>query len=131
MLVLFSCKKDEKSKSDLLIDGGCWKHTKSEAYNTDNSTWENVIIDACDNDDCLTFNSGGTLTFDEGAIKCDPTDPQTSSGSWTLSSDETTLTLVDNAFPIQLPSKIIELTADKMVIEIEFLGEKSRDTFQN
>lgn len=129
--VLFSCKKDEKSKSDLLVDGGCWKHTKSEFFDSSSSTWENSPIDSCDLDDCLTLNVGGTITLDEGAFKCDPTDPQTSSGTWSLSTDETTLTLVDNAFPIPVASKIIELSADKMILETEFLGEKSRDTFQN
>ncbi len=121
--------KDDESNEDKLTAVSCWKNTKSETYDPTTNTWTEDVLDDCDKDDCTRFNADKTLTFDEGATKCDPTDPQTSSGSWSLSSDGTTLTINDPTSGLTLTGKITEISSSKLVLEIDILGFKSRVTF--
>jgi hypothetical protein len=130
-VVLFSaCKKDEESVSDKLTAVSCWKNTKSELYDEVKKAWEAEPIEACIADNCLTFKADGKIATDEGASKCDPDDDQTGSGTWKLSTDSKQVTLTDNAFPIPLLFTISELTASKMVLEIDFGGDKFRETYE-
>ncbi len=50
-------------------------------------------FDDCDKDDITRFEASGTVTFDDGVEKCDPTDPQTETYSWAFLSNETKLVL--------------------------------------
>jgi hypothetical protein len=127
-----ACKKDdEESAEDKLTAVSCWKQTKNETFNPVTSIWENEPIDACTQDDCTKFNADKTLSFDEGATKCDPTDPQTGTGTWTLSADGKMLTISDNASGIAFIGTITELTSNKLVLEIDIAGFKSRITWSN
>lgn len=100
-LTLGSCKKDDDSKStrDILIEGK-WDLTSAKV-NPGIEVFPGIVIsdllideDPCDADDLTIFNADGTATGDEGATKCDPSDPQTySNGNWSLSSDEKQLTV--------------------------------------
>lgn len=58
----------------------------------------------CAKDDFSTFSSSGGVTDDEGPTKCSASDPQTTTGTWTLSADNTTLTL---EYPNEDPTVII------------------------
>lgn len=46
---------------------------------------------ACQQDNIERFETDGSLAFDEGATKCDPTDPQTEAGTWAFYDSETKL----------------------------------------
>ena len=48
-------------------------------------------IPACEQDDIQRFETDGSLAIDEGATKCDPTDPQTEAGNWAFYDSETKL----------------------------------------
>jgi len=51
----------------------------------------------CDEDDLIRFKADGSIENDEGPTKCDPEDPQTyPGGSWNLSTDEKTLTIIED-----------------------------------
>ncbi len=52
-----------------------------------------AFMDACSKDDFMTFKTNGTVITDEGATKCAPADPQTSSSNWSFSSDEKKITI--------------------------------------
>lgn len=121
-----ACKKD-KSPEELLTGASCWKQVKSESRATTNDAWTEDTIDACSADDCTSFKSGGTYSLDEGATKCDPADPQTVSGTFTLSEDGTTLTITQDG--LTLPAIVEELTENKMVLTISFIGQ-NRTTFE-
>src|SRR3954471_11837852 len=54
-------------------------------------------MENCSKDDLVNFNTNGTYTFDEGATKCDPTDPQTTSGTWLWNTNETILTIKEGS----------------------------------
>ncbi|MBK8568278.1 MAG: hypothetical protein IPN76_34475 [Saprospiraceae bacterium] len=45
-------------------------------------------LPACIKDDNTVFKTSGTVNFDEGGSKCNPNDPQTTAGTWALSTDE-------------------------------------------
>lgn len=125
-----ACKDDEKSNEDKLTASSCWKQTKSETFDPTTNTWEADVIDDCDKDDCMTFKADKTAIFDEGATKCDPTDDQTITGSWSLSADGKILTLTDpSSGPVAFT--VVELTDNKLVLEIDFAIFKSRVTFSN
>ncbi len=97
--VIFSCKKDETptqilQKHNWLITG----ETISPAVNINgtNITDVYVLLNACARDNFIHFNSDKTITQDEGASKCNTTDPQTKvAGKWDLSSDAKNLYLTD------------------------------------
>lgn len=131
-LSIVACKDDEKSNADKLTAASCWKLSKTEGYVAATDTWTNTPIDDCSKDDCIVFNSIGTVTFDEGATKCDPADPQTGSGTWVLSADGTTLTVIDNGGASSFSGTITEFTDSKLVVETDIsAGFKARLTFTN
>ena len=50
------------------------------------------LIKACEKDDIYTFKSDSTGTIDEGAVKCNVSDPQTVPFKWSINSTQTVLT---------------------------------------
>jgi hypothetical protein len=87
-LIMESCKKNGKS-SNLIV--GKWKmtayiHEGMDVYTTGQ-------LDPCFIDNIITFTSGPEVIVDEGATKCSSSDPQTFSGTYSLNSDKTQLTV--------------------------------------
>jgi hypothetical protein len=116
-----ACKKknDEKSKTELLTKS-TWMISKFEekvnngAFADDYPNW-----DPCAKDNKLTFFSNNTATFDEGAIKCDPTAPQTETGPWSFSENETKLTFDGEPYTIeQLDENTLVISGSEV-----FLGD--------
>ncbi|MEO6832751.1 MAG: lipocalin family protein [Chitinophagaceae bacterium] len=97
-----ACKKSDSGGSSLsgtaALTNGKWKLTAATTSITvPGIPTQNMDIygsmQACEKDNLLTFNANNTVTMDEGATKCDPSDPQTAdAGTWTLSADNKTLT---------------------------------------
>jgi Lipocalin-like domain len=77
-------------------------------------------------DNTATFQTDGKFVTDEGATKCDPTDPQTSTATYTLSSDQKVITIKDSG--ISLDFKIVEISATTLKMEFTFL-EKVVQTY--
>lgn len=87
-----SCKKDDdndKSKNDLLTQKG-WKIV-TILDDPGTGVYENFPIDECNKDDVLKFETNHTYHLSIGT-PCDPSDSD-ETGSWSLSSDEKTLTV--------------------------------------
>ena len=118
MLATASCKKDDDEPEDrtaLLVNVN-WRMTSLKADPP-------VIIfgipisdlyaqfDACDKDDITIFKSDGKVNYDEGATKCDPTDPQTTTGTWVFNTDKTVITLDGESWTIE------ELTKSKLRVK--------------
>ncbi|RZJ91221.1 MAG: hypothetical protein EOO60_08205 [Hymenobacter sp.] len=94
---LASCKKDAEttpalSKTDLLT-AKSWKVTDIKV--SGQSIYATPLFAACDKDDLVKFNASKSATFDEGTLKCDPTTPQSRTGSWDFTSSETKLKVTD------------------------------------
>lgn len=125
-IVFTSCEKDKDNKPDNvgLLTGKNWKMT---AFTIDpaidwfgNGTQVTNIyaqLPACAKDDLAVFNKNGTVNFDEGASKCSPNDPQTTSGTWAFNTDKTILSVTTEGETESW--KILELKNDKMVIEYQ------------
>jgi hypothetical protein len=66
-----------------LLTSGKWQMTSM--------TWEGETETAsnhCDSDNTYTLTKNGKITMDEGATKCNDTDPQTIVGIWTFANAE-------------------------------------------
>lgn len=94
-----SCKKDkdEATKTELLT-GGNWQLTtlsSDPAFDWFGTPVTNIYaqLPACVKDDLTVFKTNGTVNFDEGPSKCNTNDPQTTSGTWALSTDEKILSV--------------------------------------
>lgn len=129
-----ACKKDENSSGgeSALTAASCWKITKAEGQAPGTTTWVDATssIDACVRDNCIKFNSDKTVDGNEGATKCDPSDPQEfDGGTWELSADGKTLTLTEGVDVTT--STVVELSSSKLVLETTESGVKVRITWTN
>jgi hypothetical protein len=123
LVVLFSCKKDDKTKTKTeLLTNGSWHVTAYVVdpaidWDSDGDDETNVyeIMDECVKDDHTTFFANGTGELDEGASKCDPGDPQDIPLSWKFEQNDTQLSiagviyLVDTLTESRLIVKQIEV----------------------
>lgn len=94
---LSSCKKDDSTaptptKTDMLT-AKTWKITEVKVANQ--SVFNPPFFAACNKDDLTKFSANKAATFDEGSLKCDPTAPQSRTGSWDLTTNETKLKITD------------------------------------
>lgn len=109
-ITTFACKKEETpvvvTDNTTLITTGKWKQTAETTAGV--NTYASMA--ACEKDDLMSFTAAGVTTFDEGATKCDPADPQTETATWAFSgTDKKTLILTQSG--IAITCTISELTA--------------------
>lgn len=100
-VTLSGCKKDKEESNTDKLTGKNWKMTAltvDPPLNIGGTMISNVYpqIPACQQDDLDIFNSNGTVTFDEGATKCNASDPQSTQGTWTWNTNETILSITDS-----------------------------------
>jgi len=111
-----SCQKNSTDKEPTkteLITKTSWKFSKAEANGMD----ANSYIDDCFKDNTAIFASDGSGTLDEGATKCDSSDPQSSPFSWEFLNNETTLSVSGGLFAGQSGDfTIVSLTDSTMVL---------------
>jgi Lipocalin-like domain len=125
VFTLFACKKDAvaPTKTELLT-AQSWKVTASEA--TTNGVKKDIFASfpACEKDDFITFKADKAYIEDQGTTKCDPADPQTEQGKWALTNNDTKVELssTDSGVTITIAYDIVELTADKLVLQFTFGG---------
>lgn len=113
--VFTSCKKDsDPTKKEMLV-GKNWVMTAltiDPALPVYGSNMYNQM-EACAKDDITKFASDGKATFDEGATKCNVSDPQTTTGSWALNTTETILSVTEGATTTSITLK--SLSSSKVV----------------
>ena len=122
-----SCKKDKdeatvKTKTELLTTGS-WKltsYTSTPAYDWyGNGVYATDILAAlnpCEADGFDTYEITGILEINEGALKCDPMDPQTFTATWGFTDNENKI--VYDGFDEYL---LVELTATTMRLRQTFV----------
>jgi Lipocalin-like domain len=131
-LFFSSCtkKKDpEPTKAQLLTHAKGWKLT---AFTGTSSTGvvTNLFssFDTCESDNIITFQSSGAYNEDEGSTKCNASDPQTvETGTWTLSSNDTILTIIPVGQDSQLAT--VTITAATLSITLVDTSGSSPYTF--
>lgn len=113
-----ACKKDSdnntntaKTKTEL-ITSSTWKFDNAKLGTTDISGF----FDDCEKDNTVTFASNGTGTIDEGATKCDDSDPQTTPFNWSFESNETSIHTTTPLFPGTGDFKINTLSDSQLAV---------------
>jgi hypothetical protein len=130
LVLSVSCKKDPAlSKKDMIT--GKWKpiaNTISPGvdwdFDGDIDTDIYSILDACEKDNFSLFNANGTGEENEGATKCDATDPQTYSFSWSLKNNDAVLVVDGDEFTIE------QLTETTMKVRTSYGGSTIITTLQ-
>ncbi|MCX8019331.1 MAG: lipocalin family protein [Chitinophagaceae bacterium] len=85
LIGISSCKKDkQKSKTELLVQAS-WKLSNVKANGNDVTS----SIPACLRDNILTFEANGSGNVNEGPTKCNASDPNTYSITWSFRNGET------------------------------------------
>jgi hypothetical protein len=91
------CKKKEDKPATAqtrtqLLTANNWTVTAFVA-STPGEADENMfgLFENCTKDDFIKFNPNFTVVTDEGATKCDPTDPQTETEIWSFGPNESTI----------------------------------------
>lgn len=124
MLVLTGCNEEDGttgptggSKTSLLT-GATWKTTGTIIDPGVANPLSGVVVtdlfaqmDACDKDGTMKFTADGKYTEDEGATKCETSDPQTLSGTWVFNPGETVLTITETGeSPISITIETLTAT---------------------
>jgi hypothetical protein len=98
--VISSCSKDDDDNTGGGGGGGttvtntsklCNKNWKLVSFKLNGIDVTSQFFQPCDLDDFSRFLVDSTYTADEGPTKCDPADPQTSTGTWGWAASETKL----------------------------------------
>ena len=116
LALISSCSKDDEvtlSKLELLTQK-TWKLKTVAIVGLGSSAPE--VYQA---DNIYTFAVDGGYTVDEGAVKEDPSDPQTLTGSWEFAEDETIIKL--NLGGLILSQQIVELTSNTLKVKYNFI----------
>ena len=101
LLLASGCKKDDDEATPdktKLLTGGSWQltaMTADPAIDWFGTPVTNVYaqLPACIKDDLTIFKTNGTVNYDEGPSKCNPNDPQTTTGTWAFNTNETILSI--------------------------------------
>lgn len=131
---LGACKKDSDSvatpsRTDLLTTPK-WKITGGTVGSGIAAFPISVILPTCYNDDTFKFNTDKTVVDDAGTVKCNATDPQTQTGSWSFSnSDQTQMQLNVPGTPLNGTFDVKELTSNSLRITGSIIGTPVDVTF--
>lgn len=132
-LLAFSACKDDKEETpapsqtgSAALTGKDWRMTANTTRITGNSmdtTMDNFAdMEDCEKDDLIRFNENKTVTTKSGALKCDPSDPDSEDGgTWELSADSKKLTVTVDGDPETVD--VVTLTETSLVISMS--GEVS------
>jgi hypothetical protein len=118
-LLFSSCQKDDDNdepSGQEILTSGQWKITGATAnppltipgVGTISDIYNTPFVKACFKDNYYVFNANGTAEINEGATKCNDSDPQSDPTTWSLSADEKELTIDGNTFTV------LELSTNKM-----------------
>ncbi|MGZ8537021.1 MAG: hypothetical protein ACXWV9_02105 [Flavisolibacter sp.] len=116
--LIISCDKEENdpppTKAELLTKSS-WKYESGGVDQDKNGTIDlsfaaTGLLQPCILDNTATFTLGGTGVTDEGATKCDPAAPQTTSFSWSFNGSATEIFISGGLLGLGGQFKITTLT---------------------
>lgn len=121
--LLAACnKKDTAVSKTELLTSGTWKITAVVSDNDANGTYETddfATFSLCFTDNFWSFSASSVVTMDEGPTKCDVADPQTETGTWNFTQNETHLMINADEW------KLEELTTSTLKWKEEYSGGRS------
>jgi hypothetical protein len=138
--VLFTaCEKEDDariSSNTALITAAPWKlvsEAVSPGVDTDadgNLEYELIGTYGCSEDNSENFNPDLTILTDQGAVKCDPSTPQTSStGNWAFINNETQLSRTYFNYPDSSTFNVISISNTEMILQIEEIRQNVTHTY--
>ncbi len=91
LLLLVSCKKDDKCETTVAKIAGNYKVTAAKYKSTPTSPESDlfILLDACEKDDIEVLNENGSYTHQDAGTSCTPSG--TYSGTWSLSGNTLTI----------------------------------------
>lgn len=97
-----ACKKSKSETRTELLAKAAWKYDNAGLDTDRNGIADAPVpagfIQACDMDNTITFNTDGTGIADEGATKCNGSNPQTSPFTWAFKDGEQTINFSNAVF---------------------------------
>ncbi len=108
LIILIACKKDETPSGTLStkasqLTNGTWKITAVVSDDDGNGSYETddfATFFPCYADNYFVFKTNSQLEMNEGATKCDPADPQTESGTWSLTDNEANIMINTDKYAV-------------------------------
>ena len=115
-----ACSKNSSNNSNsrvTLMTQAIWKYdTSGIDLNKDGNIDLADTLQACFKDNTYQFKTDSTVIVDEGATKCNSTDPQTATYSWKISSGNPAI-LTSNADPIFVSGLTVQtLTSTRLTV---------------
>jgi len=128
---IVACKKEKSESARMnLITTGTWKLmglTMQPGIDQDgDGVVDNDVFpfyDECEKDNFYTFKRNGEYEGNEGASKCDPSDPQVATTQWKFTNNEREIIIDGDR------GKIEELTSNILVISGEAQGQTVTFTY--
>ncbi len=119
IVTLGACSKSDtgapaKTKKTLLTQA-IWKGVTIEEATSATGPFTMRTIRPCRLDDYAQFRTDGTLEANEGATKCNPTDPQSTMGTWLFQNNETGLK-ISSQLGVLADYVIITLNENSLVV---------------
>ena len=128
-LLATACTKDKENTpqpqpktTEQLLSANVWRMTGLTANpGLQTSTGTTVtdiypFIPSCTKDDTQQFVAGGQFKMDEGSSKCDGSDPQTTTGTWTAAKSGTDTNVTVNMGGGTLHLKVLEVTDTQLKV---------------
>jgi hypothetical protein len=123
VLAIVACKKSDNGKAATkvqLISSATWKIDTIGFDNDGNGEIDNAVpggFKPCELDNTISFAVDSTGTFDEGATKCNTTDPQSIPFTWYLKQSDSVIHIEGN-LPGQLAgdTKVLVLTNTSLIM---------------
>lgn len=118
-----------KQRTQLLTSGN-WKMTEMtvspgiSSGGTITTDWFSKL-DTCSKDNFTTYYTNKEFVIDEGATKCNPNDPQTTTGTWVFNSNATVLSLTQSGG--NKTWNVVELTNSNL--KINYTASSSGETY--
>ncbi|GAB4132779.1 MAG: hypothetical protein Fur0027_20560 [Raineya sp.] len=110
--LVFSCKKKDPEPSPRQKIIGKWRMISGSTTVGGITT----PAEACELDNITEFKTGDIYTIDEGPTKCEPTDPQTTTGPYSLNEAGTLLNITETTIGISVAFEVLELTTTRLRI---------------
>jgi hypothetical protein len=116
-----ACSKNSSNSNSnsrvSLMTQAIWKYdTSGIDLNKDGTIDIADTLQACFKDNTYQFNKDSTGILNEGAIKCNSTDPQTSAFSWTISSGNPAILKSDVAPILAEGLTVLTLSSTKLTV---------------
>jgi hypothetical protein len=121
-------KKKEVTKKDRLVERD-WVLVSHVSNDGVKDTDEFALLTPCEKDNIDHYDIDGVFHYDEGATKCNTTDPQEAKGNWAFDSDQTTLTVTDGLFAIVFTE--VEFTDGKLKLTRVLGPDKDIYTYES